>query len=489
MSLFDDVPRRPRSERRTSPPPSRARRPASERRPESEAEEAPEQEDAIETVGQLTARIDAALKRFGRVAVEGEISRPKTVASGHVFFTLKDDRAALDAKIWRSQVPRALAGGLKLEEGARVVCHGTLDVYPPYGKHSLIVDRVETRGIGALLAELERLKARLAEEGLFDRRRPLPRFPRCVGVVTSRDADAWRDFLRTRSLRWAGYPVRLAHSRVQGRGASREVARAIEALDASGVDVIVVCRGGGSIEDLWCFNEEPVARAIWASSVPVVTGVGHETDTTLVDLVADHRAHTPTDAAQTVLPDRDALSQAIERQGAYLSDAALRALQRREERFERAASARTLRRPEVLVEDRERRAVEAARRARSAVAANLAQAATRVERIAARVERQSPLARLERAEAALAQARSRLVQAVEARLGAAERRLEPAARALGAVSPLAVLERGYSITRRDDGEVVVDPTRLQEGERLHTIVHGGEIDSTVESTRGAEREP
>ncbi|MEM9382818.1 MAG: exodeoxyribonuclease VII large subunit [Planctomycetota bacterium] len=496
MSLFDDVPRRPRSGRRTPGASQRARRPAPADGPregpgdgpgdgpgegpeEGPGGRAPGEGDAVETVGQLTARIDAALKRFGRVAVEGEISRPKTVASGHVFFTLKDDRAALDAKIWRSQVPRALAGGLRLEDGARVVCHGTLDVYPPYGKHSLIVDRVETRGIGALLAELERLKARLAEEGLFDRRRPLPRFPRRVGVVTSRDADAWRDFLRTRSLRWRGYPVRLAHSRVQGRGASLEVARAIEALDASGVDVVVVCRGGGSIEDLWCFNEEPVARAIWACSVPVVTGVGHETDTTLVDLVADHRAHTPTDAAQTVLPDREALSQAVERQEASLTDAMDRALRRREERFERAAAARTLRRPEVLVEDRGRRAAEAARRATSAVNAGLAAAATRVERLAARVERQSPIARLERAEASLAAARVRLLQSMEARLGAAERRLEPAARALNAVSPLAVLERGYSITRREGGDVVVDPAQLSAGDRLTTILHGGEVDSVV----------
>ena len=233
-------------------------------------------------------------------------------------------------------MPRAL-GGLKLEDGARVVCHGSLDVYPPYGKHSLIVDRVEARGLGALLAELERLKAQLRDEGLFDRKRPLPRLPRVVGVVTSRDADAWRDFLRTRSLRWSGFPVRLAHSRVQGQAAAREIAGAIEHLDRSGVDVIVVCRGGGAIEDLWCFNDEAVARAAFAASVPVVSGVGHETDTTLIDHVADHRAHTPTDAAQTVIPDRRALEDALQR-AAYLGDAVERALERREERLARAAA-------------------------------------------------------------------------------------------------------------------------------------------------------
>lgn len=442
----------------------------------------------VETVAQLTGRINAALRGFGRVAVEGEVSRPKTVASGHVFFTLKEDGAVLDAKIWRSAAPRALAAVGRLEEGARVVCHGTLDVYAPYGKHSLIVDRVEARGMGALLADLERLKASLRDEGLMDRRRALPRFPARVGVVTSRDADAWRDFLRTRSLRWPGYPVRLAHSRVQGRAAAREIAAAIGRLDRSGVDVIVVCRGGGALEDLWCFNEEPVARAIWASSVPVVTGVGHESDTTLVDHIADHRAHTPTDAAQTVLPDRRALLEAIERQGAHLSDAMERLVEGREERFARATRGLRLRAPAQLLDERAGRLEAAARQGRSAVTSSLEGAATNLERLAARLERQSPLARVVRAQGRLDATAARLGGAMEARLAAAERRVVPAGRALEAVSPLAVLERGYSITRRADGSVVQDPATLATGETLTTILAGGEVDATVTEARGVDRE-
>ncbi|QDV06666.1 Exodeoxyribonuclease 7 large subunit [Planctomycetes bacterium Poly30] len=456
-------------------------------------------------MGELTARIDAALKRFGRVAVEGEISRPKTVASGHVFFTLKDARAAIDAKIWRGQLQKALPPGMKLEDGARVVCHGTLDVYAPYGKHSLIVDRVEARGIGALLADLERLKAQLREEGLFDQRRPLPRFPRMVGVVTSRDADAWRDFLRTRSLRWAGYPVRIAHSRVQGKTAANEIARAIQALDRSGVDVIVVCRGGGAIEDLWCFNEEVVARAIHACSVPVVTGVGHETDTTLADFVADHRAHTPTDAAQTVLPDQRAIRDAIDRQSAYLGDVIERLLAHREERLARAGRSRALNFPGVLVQERAQRLDGLGRRARASLEARIAERATRLERMASRLERQSPLARLARVEERLGALHGRLqshvdrrlevagerlgragasqVAAMERILERATRRLEPAARTLEAVSPLAVLERGYSITQTAGGVVVTDPTTLAKGAVLKTIVRGGEVESTVVEAR------
>lgn len=460
-------------------------------------------------MGQLTSRIDAALKRFGRVAVEGEISRPKTVASGHVFFTLKDSRAAIDAKIWRGQLAQALPRGTKLEDGAKVICHGTLDVYAPYGKHSLIVDRVEVRGIGALLADLERLKVQLRDEGLFEQRRPLPRFPRMVGVVTSRDADAWRDFLRTRSLRWPGYPVRFAHSRVQGKVAGREIALAIQALDRSGVDVIVVCRGGGAIEDLWCFNEEVVARAIFAASVPVVSGVGHETDTTLADFVADHRAHTPTDAAQTVLPDRRGIQDGIDRQSAYLGDVMERLLTQREERLGRAARSRVMTTPAALIEARVQRLDGLAHRARAVVDAQESRAATLLERAGSRLERQSPMARLARVEERLGALQGRLVRVVEQRVRAAgeqleraasahaavmnhtleraTRRLEPAARTLNAVSPLAVLDRGYSITQNADGEVVTDAAELQPGAKIRTVLRGGEVDSTVDAV--APKEP
>ncbi len=508
MSLFDDLPRKPRGARQR-PPASRPPQAAASRpgHPQQQQQQGGGQQNgpAPESVGQLTSRIDAALKRFGRVAVEGEISRPKTVASGHVFFTLKDPRAAIDAKIWRGQLQKALPPGMKLEDGARVICYGTLDVYAPYGKHSLIVDRVEVRGIGALLADLERLKVQLREEGLFERRRPLPRFPQTVGVVTSRDADAWRDFLRTRSLRWPGYPVRIAHSRVQGKTAAREIAHAIQALDRSGVDVIVVCRGGGAIEDLWCFNEEVVARAIFAASVPVVTGVGHETDTTLADFVADHRAHTPTDAAQTVLPDQRAIRDAVDRQSAYLSDVLERQLSQREERLARVARSRVMTPPQVMVQERSQRLDGMGRRARAALEARVSGAATGLERLGSRLERQSPMARLARVEERLGSLQTRLgrvmeqqlvalddrlqragvaqATAIERTLERATRRLEPAARTLSAVSPLAVLERGYSITQTEDGEVVTDVSRVSAGMKMTTVVHGGEVDSTVVETR------
>jgi len=457
-----------------TPAPERGLDRGPERAPARGSERADEH---VVSVTQLTQRIDAAVKGLGTVAVEGEVSGVKTPASGHVFFRLKDEGALLDCKIWRSQVARALAGPLR--EGMRVVVRGGLDVYAPYGNYSLVVERVEERGIGALLAELERLKARLAAEGLFGRKRPLPRLPRRIGVVSSRDADAWRDFLRTRTLRWPLFPVVFAHSRVQGRGAATELAAAIQRIDRCGVDVIVVCRGGGALEDLWCFNEEVVARAIFSASVPVVTGVGHESDTTLVDFVADHRAHTPTDAAQTVIPARAELAAALERQEGYLTEALERLLAARVERLERVARARVLVRPEELSALARRRLDEGARRLVAAAHGALARRVQVAERAAARLARESPSARLERTGRRVDDLGRRLARATERALQLRAGRLEPAARALDVLSPLAVLERGYSITRTAEGRVVRDASEVQVGDELETLVFRGSVRSRV----------
>jgi len=288
-----------------APPPSKSLEPAAPDGPH------------LYTVRELTLDIKSRVEGLGRIGVEGEVSRITRAASGHLYFTLKDADAVLSCSIWRSRIARALP--FELEEGMHVVAHGTLDVYAPRGTYSLQIDRLEPRGLGALLVRLEALKVELKERGWFGRERPVPAWPRPIGIVTSRDSAAFQDFLRTRSLRWPGYPVRLAHTRVQGPGAAEEIADAIARLDATGVDVIVLARGGGSLEDLWSFNELAVAEAIWNASVPVVTGVGHETDVTLADHVADLRAHTPTDAAQQVIPDRTELEDQLERLGGYLA--------------------------------------------------------------------------------------------------------------------------------------------------------------------------
>lgn len=413
-------------------------------------------------VRELTRAIKSSLDGFGRLAVEGEVTQIKRAAAGHLYFDLKDLDAKISCAIWRSALPAALRFDLK--EGAKVIAHGRLDVYAPRGTYSLIVQRLEPRGVGDLLAKLEALKAELKARGWFERRRALPTLPRVIGLVTSRDTAALQDVLRTRSLRWPLYPLRLVHTSVQGAAAAAEIAAAIRRIDASGVDVIVIARGGGSLEDLWCFNELPVAEAIWNTSVPVVTGVGHETDTTLADLVADHRAHTPTDAAQTVIPDRRALLEELERQAGFLGTALDSAFEGRATRLEHAA--RALRFESARLIDRP---------------------AARLSALAARVERHNPRARLEALSARLARAGVRLRNAAQAPLVRVEKRVERAAATLEATSPFRVLERGYSITRRADGSAVRSAAEVAPGELLESVLHEGSLFARVESLSRAER--
>ena len=258
----------------------------------------------------------------------------------------------------------------------------------------MIVERIEPVGLGKQLLELEALKRELKELGWMDRKRPLPRWPRRVGVVTSRDAAALRDFLRTRSLRWPGYPVRICHTPVQGPGSAVSIARAIDLLGASGVDVIVVTRGGGSLEDLWAFNERPVAQAIWNCPVPVVNAVGHETDTTLADWIADHRAHTPTDAANVVFPDRAELVAQLMRVGGYLDRAVEDLLADRVARLERVRASRMLSQPVRLLEGRAERLTETLRRMQAALSRSAHVAESRLERLGNALEKAGPRVRV-----------------------------------------------------------------------------------------------
>jgi exodeoxyribonuclease VII large subunit len=446
--------------------------------PETAAAFAPPSGPRVYSVGELTREIKTALETLGRVTVEGEVTRVVRAASGHLYFDLKDIDAKISCTIWRSQVASAVR--FDLAEGAQVVAHGRLDVYGPRGTYSLNVQRLEQAGLGALLLRLEKLKEELKALGWFDRKRPLPPMPAMIGLATSRDGAALQDFLRTRSLRWPLYPVRLAHTSVQGAGAADEIASAIRRLDASGVDVIVVCRGGGSLEDLWAFNERAVAEAIHDASVPVVTGVGHETDVTLADFV-DHRAHTPTDAAQTVIPDRAALDEQLERARNHLLQAIDGTLQRRVERLERVGRSPALRGAGWILDRRAEELVHHARALRLSAAAALDRAGSRLAGAATRLSRQNPAVRLERRSSRLAALAPRLARSISAPIEAAQRRLELARTSLAATSPFAVLERGYSITQREGGTAALkDPADLKSGDRIRTVLASGWIVSSVE---------
>ncbi len=441
------------------------------------------------TVSGLTDALKQRFAKWGRVGVEGEVSGIKRAGSGHLYFTLKEGGAVISCALWRSRVDAALKGQA-LQDGDQVVCFGSLEIYPPRGTYSLMVERVEKRGLGARLAELERLKARLRERGWFDRKRPLPRLPSMVGLVTSRDADGFVDFLRTRSERWPLYPVRLAHTRVQGSNAAQEIARQVENMDASGVALICMVRGGGSIEDLWAFNEEVVAQAIWKCSVPVITGIGHEPDTSLADLVADHHAHTPTAAAQVVIPDRQALLGSLEGQAAHLEQVLERLLDDRTQTLGRLMRSRCLSSPEWILGDRERSLGSSDRRLALAMRSGLQAAGATVDRVRGRLSLQSPALRVAGLASRLDVVGPQLGHAALQCLDRRTQALDLAQRSLSSVSPFAVLGRGYSITRIQAGEApLTDSDCVQAGDVLETVLAQGSVISTVTRSQSAAKGP
>lgn len=393
----------------------------------------------ILSVWELTAQLKELVEEaFPEVWVAGEISNFARPASGHCYFTLKDDRAQLRAAMWRSTAARVR---FDLHDGLEVVCRGRLEVYAPRGSYQLIVEAIEPRGLGALELALRQLREKLAREGLFDpaRKRALPRFVRRVAVVTSPTGAAIRDFLQVLARRWSGVEVLIVPTRVQGEGAADEIAAAMATANrlAPPPDCIVLTRGGGSLEDLWAFNEEAVVRAVAASRVPVVTGVGHEIDVTLADLAADVRALTPSEAAERVVPATDELL-AQWRQLDHRLTAAMRArLSAARARWDDVARRRPLRRPFDLIHDLSRRLDELDGRLRRAAAAHWRQLRQRTEQLAARLE---------------------------------------------ALSPLAVLARGYSITYRDgDDRPIRHADELTPGQRIRTRLARGEATSRVET--------
>jgi exodeoxyribonuclease VII large subunit len=400
-------------------------------------------EQQILSVAELTAQIKDVMEAgFPVVWVAGEIADLARPQSGHRYLTLKDPDAQLPAVIWRSTAGRVR---FELHDGLEVICRGHLEVYAPRGRYQLIVEAIEPRGIGALELALRRLHEKLAKEGLFDpaRKRSLPRFPRRIAVVTSPTGAALHDFLEVLRRRWLGVDVLVVPVRVQGEGAAEEIAAAIGAVNrlALPIDCLVVTRGGGSLEDLWAFNEEIVVRAIAASRIPVVSGVGHEIDVTLADLAADVRALTPSDAAQRVAPASDEVEQALGHYRQRLT-AALRSRARAaRSRLTALAGQRVFRRPLALVHDRARHLDELESRGLRAVRRHAERAAGRMESLAGRLD---------------------------------------------SLSPLAVLGRGYSLTRRmADGRILRDARELAVGELLATRLAHGQAVSRVERSEDA----
>jgi exodeoxyribonuclease VII large subunit len=395
-------------------------------------------EHEILSVTELTQQLKALVETgFPQVYVEGEISNFSRATSGHIYLTLKDEAAQIRAVLWRSAAARIR---FELHDGLHVVAVGPIEVYAARGTYQLVIERLAPQGIGPLELAFRQRYEKLAAEGVFraERKRPLPRFPRRIALVTSPMGAAVRDMLQVITRRWPACDVVILPVAVQGAAAAGEIAAALRSVHRlPGVDVVIAGRGGGSLEDLWAFNEEIVARAIFECPIPVVSAVGHEVDVTIADLIADKRALTPSEAGEIVVPDRGDVVSDLQHLSRRLESALRNQLHRRNLQLEGVARSRALARPLELVHDRERMVDELSERLRRA--------------IGRQVER-------------------------------ARHRLEAAGCTIDALSPLKVLNRGYSLTRiASTGKILRTAPQVSAGERIETRLAQGRVTSIVDA--------
>ena len=436
-------------------------------------------ERRILTVSQLTRSVKVQLERgFDGIWVRGEISNLRVPTSGHSYFNLKDNDACIKAVLFKATA-RTLK--LMLKEGMEVLAKGRLTVYEPKGEYQLVLDTLEPVGAGALQAAFEDLKKRLAAEGLFDtaKKKPLPFLPRRIGIVTSPTGAAVRDILAVLARRAPGVEITIAPVRVQGDGSASEIANGIRRLDREGlVDVIIVARGGGSLEDLWAFNEEVVARALSACKTPTISAVGHEIDFTIADFVADKRAPTPSAAAEIVVPDERELRARLREGGQRLENANARRMLRLRTAIDDFR--RRLRDPRRVLADERLAVDDLADRAALALTRRIA--AVRAEVVATRrtLFSAGPQAALAHERHRLARHRQALGVAVEKGIVARTSRLAALAGRLESISPLAVLARGYALVRDEETGAVVKAARdTKEGQGLEVTLAEGKIRAVV----------
>jgi exodeoxyribonuclease VII large subunit len=437
-------------------------------------------EKRILTVSQLTAGIKELLETaFNEVWVEGEVSNLRRPPSGHVYFTLKDENSQIRGVIFKMQ-SRYLR--FDLEDGQQVMCRGRVGLYEKRGEYQIIADYIEPRGIGSLQLAFEQLKARLAAEGLFDgvRKRPLPLVPRRIGIVTSPTGAVIRDMVHILRRRFENVEVLLYPVKVQGEGAAEEIARGIAFLGAQGaVDVIIVGRGGGSLEDLWAFNEEIVARAICASLIPVVSAVGHETDFTIADFVADVRASTPSAAAEIVVQQKRELVRQIEGLAARMVRAMNQQVLTSREQVRGARKG--IRDPRRRIEELQLRLDEQWGRLVQATVRTWRENHERQERIFRLLLTQDPGRRIRSLRDGVVQLHKGLHGGMTAIVDAKKGKWEKEIARLDAMSPLAILRRGYSITRRlPDGLILRDADEVGLHNEVAVRLHHGELVCRVE---------
>lgn len=397
-------------------------------------------ESAPLSISQLTWYIKNLVEgNLPKLWVEGEISDLSRPSSGHLYFTLKDDQCQIRAVMWRSTAERLR---FKLQDGQSVVCGGGVEVYAPRGTYQLIVKQVLPKGEGELQLAFRQLQQKLTAQGLFDesRKKPLPRFPRQIGFVTSPSGAAIHDFLEAANDRWSDFHLRIISSRVQGESAASDISRGIrlaQTLEPK-LDLLIVGRGGGSTEDLWCFNEEKVVRAIAASNIPTISAVGHEIDVTLSDLAADARALTPTHAASLALPNRQEIATWIRHNQTRIDELIRNRLSRYRQQLEHYSQRSVLARPHALHQQRKQMVDES---------------------------------------------ELRLHKTMRGLLQLKREKLASMSRATEALSPLAVLQRGYSLTQKAGLKTtpVFRSSEIEVGDLLQTTLSEGSVTSRVES--------
>ncbi len=436
----------------------------------------------VYSVSELTREIKAVLEgRFPSLLVRGEVSNLKTPGSGHFYFTLKDADACLDAVLFRTEARRLK---FQVQNGLSLVARGRLSLYEPQGRYQLVCDSVEPLGAGALQIAFEQLKERLEREGFFaaERKRKLPFLPRRIAVVTSPGGAAVHDFLRVLHRRFPNLPVLIVPARVQGEGAAQEIARGIvRAGQQPRVDVVVIARGGGSIEDLWAFNEEVVARALRACPVPTVSAVGHEVDFTIADYCADVRAATPTAAAELLAREKTELVADLAQRRARLQRALRAQLDRKRAQLDKARS--RVAHPGALISDRKLRLDRLQQRLEDRASADLASRASAVRKLRERLALQHPREKLHRLHREASRLEEKLATLAHRMLSSRRQRYQALTAGLDALSPLKVLARGYAVAFDERGHALLRADQVQPGERLRVRLHEGELAASVLTTR------
>jgi exodeoxyribonuclease VII large subunit len=437
--------------------------------------------ELVEQVGQQVER------KYADIWVEGEISNCRPAPSGHLYFTLKDADAQLPVVLFRRQ---AQLLRFKPEDGLHVLVRGRVSVYAQRGQLQLVGETIEPVGAGSLQLAFEQLKERLKAEGLFDaaRKRPLPAFPRSAGIVTSPTGAVIRDFLNIIGRRHAGLNVILCGAAVQGEAATFEIETALAQLNASGlVDLIVLARGGGSLEDLAAFNSERVARAIVASALPVVSAIGHETDFTIADFVADLRAPTPSAAAELVTAAQHRIADRVATQSARLERAARFQILHARQEMDRIPLDRAERRVTSMLHRLNQQLDDFAFRMESSLNGLIRNRQRQVAGLAADVLHHEPRQMLAHMREQLATGNTRIDRSLERTVRRSTARVDALDARLRSLSPLAVLDRGYALVQAPDGSVIRSTTQISSGDHVRTRLSDGAFSSTVDEVAGKKK--